>query len=123
MSYYLHNVPGRLRIKTPVAKGSHQQAKAIQRVLQSIQGVRETTINTLTGSVMIHYDPKVVSSEEILKALNHQDYFDSSQAITHDQYVQNMIAKISRFIWKVFFGTFIDEALEGSSLSIIRVLI
>lgn len=123
MSYYIHNVPGRLRIKTPVVKSSSQQAKAIQRILHSIPGVLSTIVNTLTGSIVINYDPEILNSEEILNTLNQQAYFDSSQAITNDQYIQDIIAKIGKVIWKAFFGTFVDKALEGSSLSFIKILI
>ncbi|HWP49551.1 MAG TPA: hypothetical protein VNM22_20500 [Candidatus Limnocylindrales bacterium] len=123
MSYYIHNIPGRLRIKTPVAKSSSQQAKAIQRILHSIPGILSTLVNPLTGSIVIHYDPEVVNSEEILNTLNQQDYFDWSRAVTNDQYIRDIVAKIGKVIWKAFFGTLVEEALEGSSLSFIKVLI
>jgi hypothetical protein len=123
MSYYIHNVPGRLRIKIPSIKGDQDMAEEVQGVLRSIEGVNSAKANTLTGSIVIHYDPKAVRSKEILDTLNQAGYVDPSKAITNDQYIRITVSKVGQVIWKVLFGAVVEEALEGSALSLITVLI
>jgi len=123
MSYYVHNVQGRLRVKTPLIKGSRLMAQEIQKLLGQIRGVNTITVNTLTGSVVAHYDPKTVSSKELLDTLREAGYFDLSKAVTNDQYIYSAAAKTGGIIWSALAGAFVEQALEGSVLSLIAVLI
>ena len=123
MSYYVHNVQGRLRVKTPFIKKNLPTAQAIQRLVRRIHGVNTTTVNTLTGSAVILYDPKLVSSKEILEILNEAGYFDLSKAVTNDEYVYSAAAKTGGFIWRSLAGAFVEQALQGSAFSLIAVLI
>ncbi len=43
MSYYVHNVPGRLRVKTPVIKSSELMAARVEQEVSSIDGVTAVT--------------------------------------------------------------------------------
>ena len=123
MSYYIHNVQGRLRVKTPFIKRSPLMAQEIQTLLGQIRGVNTTKVNTLTGSVVVHYDPKSVSSKEVLDALREAGYFDLSKAVTNDQYVYSAAAKTGGIIWSALAGAFVEQALQGSVLSLLAVLI
>jgi copper chaperone CopZ len=122
MGYYIHNVQGRLRVKTPLIKKSPLMAQEIQRLLRQIDGVNTTTVNTLTGSAVIHYDPKAVSSKEILDTLKEAGYFDLSRAVTNDEYVYSAAAKTGGIIWRSLAGAFVEQVLQGSVLSLIAVL-
>jgi hypothetical protein len=55
MSYYLHDVPGRLRIKTPFIKGNEKLAKHVERFLEQINGIVSITTNPLTGTIIMVY--------------------------------------------------------------------
>ena len=76
MSYYIHHVQGRLRVKSPFIKRSSSAAQEIKRLLGQIRGIESTEINTVTGSAVIFYEPKAVSSQEILETLEIAGYFD-----------------------------------------------
>lgn len=123
MSYYFHNVPGRLRVKTPSVKGSEQKANEVKGLLSVIDGVIETSVNTLTGSIVVNYDHRVVGAGEITEELRKHGHFDMSRARTNDEYIQNAASKTGQFLGKVLFGAFIEKSLEGSVLSLLAVLI
>jgi len=123
MGYYLHQVPGRLRVRTPLIKRNEKKAFDAQSLLKSIHGVRSTLTNTLTGSIVIHYDPKTVDAEAITSILTRFGYFDQAKAITNDQYIHNAASQAGQWAWKALFGAFANTALQGSPLGVITLLI
>jgi len=123
MSYYFHHVQGRLRVKTPFIKRSPSAAQEIKRLLGHIQGIEAAQISTVTGSALIHYDPKAVSSEEILDTLKESGYFDLSKAVTNDQRVYSTAVQAGGIFWKALAGALVEQVLEGSALLLIAVLI
>jgi hypothetical protein len=98
MSYYLHNVPGRLRLKTPHIKGDKKKAEEIQNFLSQIPGIQSTSTNTITGSLAIHYNPKIVFPKSITDKLNQAGYFDSTKAINNDQYIFSAASSVLSFV-------------------------
>ena len=123
MSYYIHDIPGRLRVKNPLIKSYHKIAWDIQQLLNQIDGINSTAINTVTGSIIINYDSKTVSSKKILDTLKYEGYFDISKAITNDQYIHAAVSSAGKLVWKTIFGAIAGEAFEGSALSFLAVLI
>src|SRR4030065_1195459 len=123
MSYYIHNVPGRLRIKTPLIKKNQSIAEDVKNLLRPIIGISSTSFNLITGSIVINYDPKVITSKEIVSTLNYAGYFDLSKAVTNDEYIKTAAASMGQVVVKTLFGTFIESALEGSALSFIAILV
>jgi hypothetical protein len=51
-----HQVPGRVRMKIPAAKGNADLLKQISEIFGGIPGIEEITVNPTTGSVVLHYD-------------------------------------------------------------------
>lgn len=98
MRHYFHTVPGRLRIKSPFLKGKSKSAE-IERLLKAVQGIRSLDINTVTGSVLVNYNPKMIASEKIMNILKKQGYFDPSKAITNDYYIHTAVSGISHTIF------------------------
>jgi hypothetical protein len=94
MSYYFHNVPGRLRIKTPRIKGNKDGALELQRWVSSMNGIRSAEANPLTGSLVIHFDEKRTCPESITHALSKAGYFDRSKAIDNDQYIYSLASSV-----------------------------
>ncbi|MFZ3064047.1 MAG: HMA2 domain-containing protein [Nitrospirota bacterium] len=123
MSYYIHNIPGRLRIKTPLIKKNQSIAEDVKNLLRPIIGISSTSFNLITGSIVINYNHKVITSKEIVNTLNYAGYFDLSKAITNDEYIKTAAASMGQVVVKTLFGTFIESALEGSALSFIAILV
>ncbi len=92
---YIHNVPGRLRIKNDILKRDPDSADEIRMALSTIRGIGTVDINITTGSVLVHYNPKVTSGNEIARFLEKRGFFDSSKALTNDEYFKK---KVSKFV-------------------------
>jgi len=123
MSYYIHHVQGRLRVKSPLIKRSLPTALEIKILLGKIRGIDSVEINTVTGSAVIHYEPKAVSSQAILNILEEAGYFDLSKAVTNDQHVYAAAAQTGGILWKVLASALVERAFQGSALSLLAVLI
>jgi hypothetical protein len=53
----VHQVPGRIRMKIPSAKGNEEQLASYKEVLSLLPGVEDIDINPVTGSIVLKYDP------------------------------------------------------------------
>jgi Heavy metal associated domain 2 len=51
-----HQVPGRVRMKIPSAKGNPELLKQVAETFAAIPGIENVTVNPATGSVVLHYD-------------------------------------------------------------------
>jgi copper chaperone CopZ len=123
MSYYVHQIPGRLRIKSPSIKGNHQEALTVEGHLKRMEGIKSTAVNTLTGSVVVNYDSRMVTDREIISRLTDMGHFNPAQAKTSDEYIQGAFSTAGEIVWKAFFGSFVDVALAGTPISFVSVLI
>ena len=123
MSYYMHNVPGRLRIKSPVIKNNKNVADELKKTLSMLHGVATVDINLTTGSLLINYNSKSVKHTDIVDILQRKGYFDASKAATNDEYLHKAASKAGAIIGKSIFGTFAGMALEGTPLAFLAILI
>lgn len=69
MSHYIHHVPGRLRVKSPRLKRNEREAAQTRACLDQLHGVHAAEVNTLTGSILIHYDPQRLAAQTLLNTL------------------------------------------------------
>jgi copper chaperone CopZ len=123
MSCYVHEVPGRLRVKTPSAKGQAWMAQKIEGMVKAIPGVYAVNVNTTTGSIVLNYDSTAVDSSGILDILEEKGLFDSSQLMTGDQYLHSRMEKTGQVIGKAIFGLVLEKAFEGTPMALLSVLI
>jgi hypothetical protein len=77
MSYYVHNVPGRLRVKTPLVKRNRTSANHVEGLMKQLTGVKSTAVNTATGSIVVYHCPKTISCDAILNTLENKFLFKS----------------------------------------------
>ena len=73
-SSYVHALEGRLRIKVPEVKGASLKARDIEGHLALCPGVEEVSANPITGSVLVHYNPRLIGQEEIILAFQEIGY-------------------------------------------------
>jgi hypothetical protein len=123
MDYYVHHIPGRLRVKNPLLKKNQHLLGQVERLLGSIHGVNSTATNLVTGSIVIQYNPHETRSEDILHTLNQAGYFDLSRAVTNDELIHKTFSKVGKAIGSILFGALVKDELEGSALSFIAALI
>ena len=93
MTYYIHHIPGRLRIKSPLLKGNNGSEASIVELLRGLAGVERVAVNAITGSCLIHYDPSVTCRDDMVMVLSKNGYFDPGRAATNEEYLQNAAAK------------------------------
>lgn len=123
MTYYVHNVPGRLRVRIPMVKGSSARAKDVESLLAHVFGVKSSTVSTLTGSVTINYDANLIDAESVLNVLRQRGYYDPTKVLGADRVIEGKIQKTSEFIGKALIGHMVEKAFEGSALSLLAALI
>ncbi len=75
MSHYVHHIPGRLRVRSAAVKKNEAKAGAVKALLADAPGVRSSEVNTLTGSIVVHYDPALTSGPAITAMLRERGYF------------------------------------------------
>lgn len=123
MSYYMHNVPGRLRIKSPIIKNNKNVADELKKTLSMLHGIAAVDINLTTGSLLVNYNSKSIKHIDIVDILQRNGYFDASKAVTNDEYLHKAASKAGAVIGKTIFNTFAGMALEGTPLSFLSILI
>ena len=64
-----HELPGRLRLKNPTIHRKEELCQAIERELMNVLGIDYFKTNPLTSTVLIQYDRKQLSREQIVEIL------------------------------------------------------
>ena len=64
-----HELPGRLRLKNPLLHRKAELCQALERELMSVLGIDYFKTNPLTSTVLIQYDQKQLSREQIVEIL------------------------------------------------------
>lgn len=123
MSYYVHHVPGRLRVKIPAVKGSSAKAGEIGTFLQSLKAVHQVETNPLTGSVVVTYDADVFQAGDILAALKARGYVQETKLVEHVSRGQRGWSDAGSALGRMIFGWAVGRALEGTGLSFLTVFI
>lgn len=123
MSYYIHHVPGRLRIKSPVLKNNNSVVEELKKSLSTLHGIGTVDINLTTGSLLVNYNKKAINYTEIVSLLERKGYFDSSKALTNDDYLYRAASKAGSVIGKSIFNTFTGMALKETPLSFLTILL
>lgn len=123
MTHYIHNVPGRLRVSIPSIKGNDAACEQVRSMLMSLDGVREVTVSTVTGSVLIIYASGIMHHNELLDLLHERGYYKPDRAVTHDQYIDRMASKAGRIVGRAVMGAFVENAISGTPLSLLALLI
>jgi hypothetical protein len=123
MPYYVHDVPGRLRIKIPSLKRNAIGARKLRALLSRVDGVCSATVNQMTGSILVNYDKNVTHSSELLMLLNRQGYIDAEKVTPSEQMIDREMKKLGKVASKALVGIVLDRALQGSPLSILTAFI
>jgi len=77
VSDHIHHVPGRLRVRNPDLKNDAGRVKLVEESLIGMAGIRALQLNSLTGSIIVHYDVRHVDGAAILMRLKEHKHVDS----------------------------------------------
>src|SRR5208283_3487330 len=109
MEYYIHQVPGRLRIQTPVLHNNPQKTDEFTKNIKNISGILSLKINPLTGSALLLYDEKKINCEQLIGLLEKNGYFNLAKSTTSDELVEHVSEKVLGVAEQII------TTLEGSS--------
>ena len=123
MSLYVHNVPGRLRVKNPLFKNPDVHYEVQKALVNMGHGIETADFNTTTGSLLINYDPREINHKDILNALERAGFYHPDRAVTNDQVIHRATSQAFHVVTKAVTGAFIDTALQGTGLSFLSLLL
>ncbi len=67
MQFYIkHSLPGRIRIGYDKTEVVPRQAVLAQSLLSVQEGITQVSVNTITGSFLVYYDPSQLSEKKVL---------------------------------------------------------
>jgi hypothetical protein len=120
MSYYIHHVPGRLRVRADSLKGSSCDAEDLCAVLERLPGVRDHRLNPKTGSLLVHYDAESLQADDILYQMVKAGCLESGIAAAAEQRSRGPVTSVGSMVGSALFGTFVKKSLETSITSFAR---
>ena len=116
MKQYIHNVPGRLRIKTTLIKRNEEMAIHTRKFINQIRGINSASTNTITGSITILYNTKIIKANMILATLKDAGFISKPQITPH---VNETLSRVGKFVGKFIFGLAVEKALGRNFLSFV----
>ncbi len=119
MSYYVHNIPGRLRVRSAQLKHHSCKATNLCTVLKTMDGVKTTELNQKSGSLIVYYDPNQLTADDILYLTHKAGCLD--KIISHSAQSQSSSTKAGAIIGNAIFGTVVKKSLEASMFSLLKV--
>jgi hypothetical protein len=122
MAYYVHQIPGRMRVRIPEMRGDAACAREIERLLD-VYGVGDAKASELTGSVVVRYDTDSVTHDRLLTILNHHGYYDDARVISYEDQVHKASHLAASKVGRAFFGWAVGKALERSGFGLLAALI
>jgi len=72
MNEYLHHIPGRMRIRTPLFRRESRERSQALRRLRAIPGVRSLRLNEKAASVSLYCDTAAISGQDLLQTLRRE---------------------------------------------------
>lgn len=123
MAHYIHHVPGRMRVQTPLLKRDENRARAAEQFLQSIDGITTVRISVLTGSITLNYQKDVIDGETILRALEVRGYYRPESVRHADGQLHDLASRAGNAAGKMLFGFVVEKAVERSALMLVGALL
>jgi hypothetical protein len=123
MDYYVHQVPGRLRVKVPLIKNQPAKCALIKDALSGHQGIQRIRVNHLTGSVVVNYDPSAIDENCILNVLDYEEFLDSTRVVRSNANLDRAATRAGQAVGRAAFSYFVGRALESNGLSLLAAFI
>lgn len=73
MECFIHQSPGRLRVRSAVLKDDEERAQSLSARLSHLQGILGIRINAATGSVIVRFNPAITSASVLINFFARQD--------------------------------------------------
>lgn len=116
MSYYIHHVPGRLRVKSRSLRCNAQRVKALADELLTLDGVEEVSVSQKTGSVIVRYDTQCCDQRRLLLEFERAGCIKRA-VVAADSHSVGQVAQ------RALFGTLVHMTVERSVRSLVGALV
>lgn len=123
MNDYLHNVPGRLRVKIPSVKHQNYKARKLESLFAFRQGIERVRVNALTGSLTIGYDPDQTGVEQLLAVLKENGFLKDDHCPVNAARLGDIAPRVTQAVGKFMVNWAVSKTLESSGLGLLAVLI
>lgn len=123
MTCLVHHVPGRLRAKIATLKHQKHQENKIRNLFDGVYGIDKVCVNTLTGSIVLYYDPEVLSVDQLLNILKYNKVIDANHPVIFEKPIGERSTQMGMALGKAVFSWAVGRALERSGLGFLAVFI
>lgn len=123
MDHYIHNTPGRLRLKIPSLKRNTHEINELSLMLKGRAGIKLVDVNSLTGSVTINYDQNRTNVSELLTILSQEGFINLSRLVPSHRYMDRMFSRAGETASKALINIAVDKVFEGTPLSMLAAFI
>lgn len=123
MAYYVHQVPGRLRVNIPFLKHQPGRCSHVIETLAGRQGIDKIKVNQVTGSVIVHYDQGDIDENGILNILEYEGLLDRSLVVNKNIDRDRKSSRAGKAVGRAAFSYFVGRALEANGLSLLAAFI
>lgn len=102
-----HELPGRIRLRTPKGTFSKKNAPAVEALLESQRGVKRVRAAYLTGSILIYFEAPQRENVLSAAALLTEDYYDDEEleglrgGALQDSLKTSLVAMAARFVFRL----------------------
>lgn len=123
----VHHITGRLRLKFPELRSRRDLSHAVEKAIRTLPMVRLVQVNSVTGSLLIHYDARGTQQAILLKAI--QDVLANQFGLifSNDNSAAKAAANAMHFHSNALVdrmtGMIVDKIVERSALAILGLLI
>ncbi|ETR67879.1 MAG: hypothetical protein OMM_11117 [Candidatus Magnetoglobus multicellularis str. Araruama] len=100
-----------------------EKKQTLINLFEFLRGINGVSVNTINGSVIIHYDPDMLNRDDILGILQLHRFVDKHHVISNDNRMDRFIETIRKEIRKAMFTMAFELALEPVGLSFVCALI
>ncbi|MEA3638883.1 MAG: heavy-metal-associated domain-containing protein [Lamprobacter sp.] len=117
MSQYIHHVPGRIRVRSKAFRCYGERASKAEAKLMAMKGVRSVQINQRASSIVVQYEPDLLSRGELFAAL---EDLGCMAAVRRDTTHAN---KLGETFGKALVGAMVQKVVEQSARSLVVALV
>ncbi len=126
MMLYVHHVPGRLRLQTPMLKRRPQAAQSARDAAMAVLGVTGARASATTGSLLITYDRCRVTPATLWEKLREQGIAAGPLPIKEGMAVTRTRIRCAgggrRTLFEIVAGVCLDKLLERSAAALLGVI-
>lgn len=123
MGQTVHHTPGRLRIKFSQLRHRPDLARQAESRISAIHGVRSAQVSTVTGSLLVRYDPRAAHPDQLFSSLDQMcsqlGLFGMQAGCSQTTQLDPLSAKVAGKLMDMV----VEKCVERSALALLGVLL